>query len=65
MDGSLYFISLVVVFLLAVVLLVVIAQSPHEVLFTMCVIYACTGPLIWAYRLPKVKVRKSAEPGSP
>ncbi len=54
-----------VVFLLAVVMLVVIAQSPHEVLFTMCVIYACTGPLIWVYRLPKVKGRKSAEPGSP
>jgi len=53
-----------VVFLLAVVLLVIIAQSPHEVLFSMCVIYACTGPLIWLYRLPKVKGRKSVEPGS-
>jgi len=50
-----------VVFLLVLVLLVVIAQSPHEVLFSMCVLYACTGPLIWLYRLPKTKARKSGD----
>ncbi len=50
-----------VVFLLVLVLLVVIAQSPHEVLFSMCVLYACTGPFIWLYRLPKTKARKSGD----
>jgi len=47
------------VFLAAVVLLVVIAQSPHEVLLTMCAVYACTGPLVWLYRMPLGKTRKS------
>ena len=49
-----------VVFLIAVVLLVIIAQSPHEVLLSMCLIYALTGPLIWIYKRIKSKSRKSA-----
>ncbi len=53
-----------VVFLMAVVLLVVIAQNPHEVLLTMCVIYAASGPAIWLYRMPSTKLRKSG-PESP
>lgn len=53
-----------VVFLMAVVLLVVIAQNPHEVLFTMCVLYAASGPAIWLYRMPSTKLRKSG-PESP
>ncbi|MDP3517835.1 MAG: CDP-diacylglycerol--serine O-phosphatidyltransferase [Pseudohongiella sp.] len=39
-----------VVFLMMVVLLVVIAQRPHEVLLTMCVVYASSGPAIAIYR---------------
>lgn len=39
-----------VVFLLAVVLLVVIAQKPHEVLLSMCLLYAVSGPVISLYR---------------
>ena len=49
-----------VVFLMAVVLLVVIAQRPHEVLLTMCLAYALTGPIIWIYRRLRAKPRKSA-----
>ena len=50
-----------VVFLAAVVLLVVIAQNPHEVLLTMCLVYASTGPLVWLYRRIKAKPRKPAD----
>ena len=39
-----------IVFLFTVVLLVVIAQNPHEVLLSMCVIYAISGPAGWLYR---------------
>lgn len=38
------------VFLFTVVLLVVIAQNPHEVLLTICVLYAASGPVNWVYR---------------
>ena len=38
------------VFVFAVVLLVVVAQNPHEVLLSMCVIYALSGPLTWVYK---------------
>ena len=48
-----------VVFLMAVVLLVVIAQRPHEVLLSMCLVYAMTGPIIWIYKRLKSKPRKS------
>lgn len=50
-----------VVFLMAVVLLVVIAQNPHEVLFSMCVVYAASGPAIWLYRMPLSRVHKSGD----
>lgn len=39
-----------VVFLMTVVLLVVIAQRPHEVLLSMCLVYACSGPAIAIYK---------------
>ncbi|MDP6417790.1 MAG: CDP-diacylglycerol--serine O-phosphatidyltransferase, partial [Gammaproteobacteria bacterium] len=39
-----------IVFIFTVVLLVVIAQNPHEVLLSMCVIYAISGPAGWLYR---------------
>ncbi len=38
------------VFLFTVVLLVIIAQNPHEVLLTICIIYAASGPVNWVYR---------------
>ena len=38
------------VFIFVVVLLVVVAQNPHEVLLTMCAVYALSGPIIWAYK---------------
>lgn len=53
-----------VVFLMAVVLLVVIAQKPHEVLLTICVFYAASGPLIALYRKLKSRKRKTDQPGS-
>jgi CDP-diacylglycerol--serine O-phosphatidyltransferase len=47
-----------VVFLMAVVLLVVIAQSPHEVLLGMCGLYATSGPAIWLYKISKFRARR-------
>ena len=38
------------VFVFTIVLLVVVAQSPHEVLLTICVVYSLSGPLAWLYR---------------
>lgn len=38
------------VFLLAVVLLAVVAQNPHEMLWAMCIVYASLGPIGWIYR---------------
>ena len=48
-----------VVFLMAVVLLVVIAQRPHEVLLTMCVVYAISGPVIALYKKISARKRKT------
>ena len=50
-----------VVFLLLVVLLVLIAQNPHETLWSMCVLYAISGPVLWVYRRQGRKTH--AEPG--
>ena len=49
------------VFLFTVALLVVIAQNPHEVLLTMCVIYAISGPATWLYRKQFRKSRALAK----
>ncbi|HIF73562.1 MAG TPA: CDP-diacylglycerol--serine O-phosphatidyltransferase [Porticoccaceae bacterium] len=38
------------VFIFAVVLLVVVALYPHEVLLSMCVTYTISGPASWIYR---------------
>lgn len=38
------------VFVLVLILLVVVAQNPHEVLLSMSVAYALSGPIIWIYR---------------
>lgn len=38
------------VFVFVIVMLVVVAQNPHEVLLAMCVAYAASGPLTWVYK---------------
>ena len=38
------------VFVFVVIMLVVVAQNPHEVLLTMAVVYALSGPIMWAYK---------------
>src|SRR5690554_6141070 len=49
-----------VVFIMAVVLLAVIAQRPHEVLLTMCVVYALSGPVIAVYKKVGSRRRRAA-----
>lgn len=53
------------VFVFAVVLLVVVAQNPPEVLLTMCAAYAISGPSIWVYKTQAqkraAKKKKKAE----
>ncbi len=39
-----------IVFILAVVLLVVVAQNPHEVLLIMAILYGSSGPIGWIYK---------------
>ena len=39
-----------IVFVLVVIMLVVVAQNPHEVLLAMAIAYALSGPIIWAYK---------------
>ena len=51
-----------VVFILTVVLLVVIAQNPHEVLLLMCVLYALSGPAGWLYRRQFKEKKASKDP---
>ncbi len=55
-----------VVFVLLVGLLVLVAQYPHEVLLSMCVIYAASGPVGWLYRrqFRKGKSRLIEKPAS-
>lgn len=55
-----------VVFLLAVILLVVIAQNPPEVLLGMCVLYAISGPVISLYRTSRRRAagKASAKAGA-
>ena len=43
------------VFVFVVILLVVVAQNPHEVLLSMSIAYALSGPIMWAYKKRPVK----------
>ena len=43
------------VFVFVVVMLVVVAQNPHEVLLTMAVVYALSGPIMWLYKKQPLK----------
>ena len=56
------------VFVFVVIMLVVVAQNPHEVLLTMAVVYALSGPIMWAYKKrpakaasPKVPIKESVK----
>ena len=49
------------VFVLVVILLVVVAQNPHEVLLAMAVAYAISGPAMWAYKKQFKKVAPKKE----
>ena len=51
------------VFVFTIVLLVVIAQNPHEMLFSMCVIYALSGPIGWIRN--RIKGKKTAQAEGP
>lgn len=51
-------------FVAAVVLLVVIAQNPHETLLFMSASYALTGPLLWLYRKQQSMRGKPAPQGA-
>lgn len=54
-----------VVFVFAVVLLVVIAQNPHEVLLIMCVAYSISGPILWAYKKTQAQKPKGSSAEKP
>jgi len=43
------------VYLLAVMLLVAVALRPYEVLLSMCVVYAISGPVFWMIKRPAKK----------
>ena len=49
------------VFVFTIVLLVVIAQNPHEMLFSMCVNYAHSGPDGWIRKQMKGKKAEKLE----
>ena len=49
------------VFVFTIVLLVVIAQNPHEMLFSMCVIYALSGPIGWIRKQMRGKKAEKLE----
>lgn len=51
------------VFVFTIVLLVVIAQNPHEMLFSMCVIYALSGPIAWIRK--QIKGNQTAQAKEP
>ncbi|MCH8265829.1 MAG: CDP-diacylglycerol--serine O-phosphatidyltransferase [Proteobacteria bacterium] len=51
-----------VVFVFAVILLVVVAQNPHEMLLGMNIIYVASGPCVWLFRKrPGVKLLYAEE----
>lgn len=55
------------VFVFVVIMLVVVAQNPHEVLLAMSVAYALSGPIMWVYRKQPAKnstvTKPAKEPG--
>lgn len=53
-----------IVFVFVVILLVVVAQNPHEVLLTMCIAYALSGPIMWAYKKQPLQLAALDAPDS-
>jgi CDP-diacylglycerol--serine O-phosphatidyltransferase len=52
-----------VVFIFAVVLFVVVAQNPHEMLLGMAIVYALSGPVTWVFKRVTAKpAAKAAKP---
>jgi len=52
------------VFVLVVIMLVVVAQNPHEVLLTMSIAYALSGPIMWVYKKKPAKTSAAKRPVS-
>jgi CDP-diacylglycerol--serine O-phosphatidyltransferase len=50
------------VFVFVVIMLVVVAQNPHEVLLTMAVVYALSGPIMWVYKKRPAKAASLEAP---
>lgn len=50
------------VFVLVVIMLVVVAQNPHEVLLSMAVAYALSGPIMWVYKKQPAKAAQVKVP---
>lgn len=44
------------VFVFVVIMLVVVAQNPHEVLLSMSIAYALSGPIMWAYKKQPIQI---------
>lgn len=52
------------VFVFVVIMLVVVAQNPHEVLLTMAVAYALSGPIMWLYKKQSAQAAPLEVPAS-
>ena len=52
------------VFVFVVIMLVVVAQNPHEVLLTMAVAYALSGPIMWLYKKQSAQATPLEVPAS-
>lgn len=50
------------VFVFVVIMLVVVAQNPHEVLLAMSVAYALSGPVMWVYKKQPAKTSSAKGP---
>jgi len=52
------------VFVFVVIMLVVVAQNPHEVLLIMAVAYALSGPIMWLYKKQAAQATPPEAPAS-
>ena len=52
------------VFVFVVIMLVVVAQNPHEVLLIMAVAYALSGPIMWLYKKQAAQATPPEVPAS-
>jgi CDP-diacylglycerol--serine O-phosphatidyltransferase len=56
------FMGFLMIFVFVVIMLVVVAQNPHEVLLTMAVVYALSGPIMWVYKKRPAKAASLEAP---